>query len=155
MASKLDAVRKAASSGIECVIANGRTKNILNDIFDGKSVGTRFKASVSKMLAKKRWIAYSSKSKGTLVVDAGAKNALLLMNKSLLASGVVSVSGHFVSGDVVKISQAGGHDFAKGRANYSSAEIAKIKGLRTSEIRQALGYKGADEVIHKDNLVIL
>lgn len=155
MASKLDAIRKAAASGIECVIANGKTKKILIDIIEGKSVGTRFKASVSKMLAKKRWIAFSSKAKGTIVVDAGAKEALSNKNKSLLSSGIVEVDGNFTAGDVVKITDKAFKEFAKGLTNYSSSELLKIKGLKTDEIKEVLGYKGADEVIHKDNLVIL
>lgn len=155
MASKLDAVRKAAVSGIECIIANGKSKKILVDIIDGKSVGTRFKASVSKLLAKKRWIAFSSKAKGTIIVDNGAKEALSNKNKSLLSSGIVEVDGNFIAGDVVKVADRAFKEFAKGLANYSSSEILKIKGLKTNEIKGALGYKGADEVIHKDNLVIL
>ncbi|MDP3791811.1 MAG: glutamate 5-kinase [Candidatus Omnitrophota bacterium] len=155
MASKLDAIRKAAASGIECVIANGKTKNILVDIIDGKSVGTKFKASVSKLLAKKRWIAFSSKAKGAIVVDSGAKEALLHKDKSLLASGIVEVDGNFTAGDVVKVTDKTFREFAKGLANYSSSELLKIKGLKTGEIKSVLGYKGADEVIHKDNLAII
>jgi len=155
MDSKLDAIRKAASSGIECVIANGRTKRILIDIIDGKSVGTRFKASVSRLLAKKRWIAFSSKTKGTIIVDSGAKEALSRKNKSLLSSGIVDLDGNFIAGDVVKIADKTFKEFARGLANYSSAELLKIKGLKTGEIKSILGYKGADEVVHKDNLVIL
>jgi glutamate 5-kinase len=155
MASKLDAIRKAAASGIECVIANGKTKKILVDIIDGKSVGTRFKASVSKLLAKKRWIAFSSKAKGTIVVDNGAKEALANKNKSLLSSGIVEVDGNFIAGDVVKITDKNFREFAKGLTNYSSSELLKIKGLKTNEIKAALGLKGADEVVHKDNLVML
>jgi glutamate 5-kinase len=155
MASKLDAIRKAASSGIECVIANGKTKNILVDIIDGKSVGTRFKASASRLLAKKRWIAFSSKAKGTIVVDSGAKEALSNKNKSLLSSGIVEVDGNFTAGDVIKITDKSFREFAKGLSNYSSSELLKIKGLKTNEIKAVLGYKGADEVVHKDNLVIL
>ena len=155
MASKLDAIRRAASGGIECVIANGKTKKILVDIIDGKSVGTRFKASVSRLLAKKRWIAFSSKAMGTIVVDSGAKEALSNKNKSLLSSGIVEVDGNFISGDVVKITDKNFREFARGLTNYSSSELLKIKGLKTSEIKNALGFKGADEVVHKDNLVIL
>ncbi|MFA5499646.1 MAG: glutamate 5-kinase [Candidatus Omnitrophota bacterium] len=155
MASKLDAIRKAAASGIECVIANGKAKRILIDIIEGKSAGTRFKASVSKMLARKRWIAFTSKARGTIVVDAGAKEALSNKNKSLLSSGIVEVDGNFTAGDVVKVTDKAFKEFAKGLTNYSSSELLKIKGLKTGEIKGALGYKGADEVIHKDNLVIL
>lgn len=155
MESKLDAIGKAAASGIECVIANGRNKNVIADIISGRKVGTRFNASRSRLLAKKRWIAFSSKAKGTIVVDSGAKEALSNKNKSLLSSGIVEVDGNFVAGDMVKITDKTFKEFARGLANYSSSELFKIKGLKTGEIKTALGYKGADEVIHKDNLVIL
>lgn len=155
MASKLDAIRKAAESGIECIIANGKSKRILVDIIEGKSVGTRFKASVSKLLAKKRWIAFSSKAKGTIIVDTGAKEALSQKNKSLLSSGIVEVDGNFIAGDVVNIADKTLKEFARGLSNYSSSELLKIRGLKTGEIKSVLGYKGADEVVHKDNLVII
>lgn len=155
MASKLDAVKKAVSSGIECVIANGKTKNILNNIIDGKSVGTRFKASASKLLAKKRWIAFSSRARGTILVDNGAREALSGNNKSLLSSGIIEVEGNFIAGDVVKIADKASGEFARGLSNYSSSELLKIKGLKTAQIKGVLGYKGADEAVHKDNLVIL
>jgi len=155
MASKLDAIGKAAASGIECVIANGRTRNIITDVVSGKSVGTRFVASDSRLLAKKRWIAFSSRAKGAIVVDNGAKEALSDKNKSLLSSGIVGVNGSFAAGDMVKITDKASKEFARGLANYSSSELLKIKGLKTGQIQAALGYKGADEVIHKDNLVIL
>ena len=128
---------------------------VLVDIIEGKSVGTRFKASVSKLLAKKRWIAFSSKAKGTIVVDSGAKEALSNKNKSLLSSGIVEINGDFIAGDVVKIADKALKEFAKGTVNYSSSELSKIKGLKTGEIKNVLGYKGPDEAIHKDNLVIL
>jgi glutamate 5-kinase len=155
MASKLDAIGKASASGIECVIANGRAKNIITDIVSGKSVGTMFCASSSRLLARKRWIAFSSKAKGTIVVDGGAKEALTNKNRSLLSSGIVEVDGSFASGDVVRITDKALREFARGLSNYSSSELSKIKGLKTSDIKAALGYKGADEVIHRDDLVIL
>ena len=155
MASKLDAIGKATSSGIECVIANGRARNAITDIVAGKSVGTRFHASASGLLARKRWIAFFSKAKGSIVVDAGAKEALSARFKSLLASGIVEVHGDFASGDVVKVTDKSHREFARGLTGYSSSEIFKIKGLKTADIKAALGYKGADEVIHKDDLVIL
>jgi glutamate 5-kinase len=155
MASKLDAIRKAASSGIECVIANGKAKNVIVDAINGKRVGTRFNASKSKLLAKKRWIAFSSKAKGAIIVDSGAREALSGKNKSLLSSGIVGIDGNFAAGDVVKIADKASKEFARGLSNYSSSELLKIKGLKTTEIKAALGYKGADEVVHKDNLVIL
>lgn len=155
MASKLDAVRKATASGIECVIANGKSKKVLLDIMEGKLAGTRFRSSGTKFLARKRWIAFSSRPKGAIMVDSGAREALSHKNKSLLSSGIVEVEGDFIAGDVIRITDEESGEFAIGLTNYSSSELSKIKGLRTSEIKNVLGRKGEDEVVHKDNLVIL
>ena len=155
MTSKLDAIGKATASGIKCVIANGKTKDVIVDIIDGKDIGTKFNASKSKLLAKKRWIAFSSRTKGAIVVDSGAREALINKNRSLLSSGIVGLEGNFAAGDVVKITDKTSKEFARGLVNYSSSELLKIKGLKTNEIKDALGYKGADEAVHKDNLVIL
>jgi glutamate 5-kinase len=105
--------------------------------------------------ARKRWIAYSSSTKGSIRVDDGAKKALFYHNKSLLASGILDIDGRFKSGDVVSITDKAGNEFAKGICNYSADELDKIKGLRSSDFRDALGYKAKDEIVHKDNLVIL
>lgn len=155
MASKLESIGRATASGIECIIANGKRKNVLADIIDGKCVGTRFKSSGTKLLAKKRWIAFSSKPRGSICVDDGAREALSNKHKSLLASGIIEIEGQFVSGDVVKIADRNSAEFARGLTNYSSSELLKIKGLKTGQIKDALGHKAKDEVVHKDNLVIL
>ena len=155
MASKLESIKRAMASGIECVIGNGRTKGIITDIIDGKSVGTIFRSQGAKLLAKKRWIAYSSKPKGSIHVDSGAREALLNKNKSLLASGIVGLDGRFVMGDVVGIADLKNGEFARGLVKYSSSDLLKIKGLKTDEIKNILGSGKQCEVIHKDNLVIL
>ena len=155
MASKLESVRRATASGIDCVIANGKARGIIIDIINGKNVGTLFRSSGAKLMAKKRWIAFSSKPKGSIYVDSGAREALLNKNKSLLASGIIGLGGQFTEGDVVRITDLHSKEFARGIANYSSSDLLKIKGLKTGEIKNALGSKSPDEVIHKDNLVIL
>ncbi|MEA3306008.1 MAG: glutamate 5-kinase [Candidatus Omnitrophota bacterium] len=155
MRTKLQAVRMAVNAGIECVFVNGRKKNILADIFNGKEAGTVFVSTQPKISARKRWIAYSSKTKGAVKVDAGARDALIKKNRSLLASGVIGYSGQFSVGDSVYIVDESDKEFARGIVNYSSAELIKIKGLKTKDIENALGYKYYDEVIHRDNLVIL
>jgi len=155
MVSKLQAAKIATSSGIACVIANGNTANVLHKIADGKRAGTLFLASREAMSARKHWIAYTARPRGTVKVDAGAKEALVNGNKSLLSSGVTEESGKFDVGDVVSIAEAGGQEFARGLFNFSSAELKKIKGLKTSQIKEALGYKYYDEIVHRDNLVIL
>jgi glutamate 5-kinase len=155
MASKLEAVRRVTSAGIECIIANGKKKDVISKAAKGEDVGTTFRGGSVKIIAKKRWIAFSSRPKGTIRVDNGAKVALSEKDKSLLGTGIVDVEGNFSAGDVVKITDKEGHEFARGIVSYSSHEITKIKGLKTSQIKAVLGYHGEDEVVHKDNLVIL
>jgi glutamate 5-kinase len=156
MATKISAAKAATGAGIDCVIANGAEKDILTRIvLEGELAGTVFACSRKSLDARKRWIAYSSKPKGMIIVDEGAVAALKHKDRSLLASGIVSVDGVFSSGDVVGIASKDGGEFARGISNYSSAEVGKLKGSRTSAYKQALGYKGADEVVHKDDLVII
>ncbi|OGW85816.1 MAG: glutamate 5-kinase [Omnitrophica bacterium RIFCSPLOWO2_01_FULL_45_10] len=155
MSTKLEAARLAMRAGIECVIANGKERNVLTRmLIKGDRLGTIFKSGARRFIAKKRWIAYSSKPKGALFIDKGAKDAIF-KNKSLLASGIVSVEGDFVACDVIKIIDDEKKEIARGIANYSSRELAEIKGLKTAKFKEALGREGPDEVVHKNNLVIL
>jgi len=156
MATKIASAKSAVDAGIECVIANGRLEGALSRIIiEGKNIGTTFKSRKGTLIAKKRWIAVSSGSKGEIRVDDGARTALAQKDKSLLASGIVGVKGAFAAGDVVKVIDKDRREFAKGISNYSSEDILKIKGRKSAEFKNILGYKGHDEVIHKDNLVII
>lgn len=156
MASKLTAARAASKAGIDCVIANGRTRNILRKIvIEGDAVCTIVRSAKREFDAKKRWIAYSSKVKGLISVDDGARQALSIGNKSLLASGILAAEGSFLAGDVISVSDKSGLEFARGISNYSADEVRMIKGLRSSDLSSMTGYKGKEEIVHKDNLVIL
>ena len=107
-----------------------------------------------RLNSKKYWIAFTLRTRGKLTIDEGAKKALLEKGKSLLPSGIVDVEGDFNLGDPVVCVDRKGLILAKGLVNFSSAEISKIKGLKTSQIKQVLGHKDYDEVIHRDNLAI-
>ncbi|HHT9105231.1 MAG TPA: glutamate 5-kinase [Candidatus Wujingus californicus] len=156
MQTKLDAASVVTKAGEAVVIANGRTESILKRIMQGEKLGTLFLPNEEKLTSRKRWIGYTMKSKGTIYVDTGAVCALSDKGKSLLASGIVFVEGDFNKGDIISISSKEDKViFAKGLTNYSSEEIEKIKGRSTSEITKVLGYKLYDEVIHRDNMVIL
>jgi len=155
MITKLQAAKTVTETGIACHLVNGNTENILLKIVDGNVIGTLFEPCESCIKAKKRWIVSVSKKKGSVVVDKGAEDALINKNKSLLSSGIIGVKGHFNIGDSVGVSDCDGNEFARGLVNYNSKDIDKIKGLQTSHIEKALGYKYYDEIIHKDNLVIL
>jgi glutamate 5-kinase len=156
MATKIASAAAATSSGIKCVIAGGHVKDVLTRIvIGGERLGTLFEGGSRSYAAKKRWIAFSSRPRGVIRVDDGAMAALSEKDRSLLASGICGAEGDFSSGDVVSVAGKDGKEFARGLSNYSSAEIAKVKGCRSSELKAVLGYKGPDEVIHKDNLVVL
>lgn len=154
MATKIEAARRVNAAGIECVIVNGKKKDAILKALTGKAIGTTFESGKAKFIAKKRWIAFSSKPKGVIKIDRGAREALW-KNKSLLASGIMAVDGKFTAGDVVSIADNDGIEFARGLTNYSSEEVSKIMGHSSSSFKDILGYKGRDEIVHKDNLVIL
>ena len=153
--SKCEAARKAAHFGSATVIANGNSKGVLSRILAGEDEGTLFLPKEDRLTSKKHWIAFSTRPSGRVFVDEGAKEALLKGGKSLLPSGIRDVDGSFDAGEVVHCVDMHGKEFARGVANYSAFEIKKIKGLKTTALEEALGYKVYDEVIHRDNLVVL
>jgi glutamate 5-kinase len=156
MATKLEAAKKATASGIPMVIASGREEGVLGRLLAGEPVGTYFPAKPDALGARKQWIAFAVPPRGRLIVDAGALRALRDDGRSLLPSGVVEVEGEFSVGDVVAVvAQADGRELGRGLVNFDAAELRKIRGAKTGQIEERLGYRGADEVIHRDNLVIL
>lgn len=155
MLTKLAAAQKATAAGIGMVIADGRAPGVLRAILDGEPVGTYFQPRADRLAARKRWIAFASPPHGLLHVDAGAHRALVSGGKSLLPSGITKVEGEFAAGDLVGIVDQDGQEFARGIASYDAREVALLRGAKTAEIERILGYKVVDEVIHRDNLVLL
>ena len=155
MSTKLQAAQKAGASGIPMVIASGREAGILPRLLKGEPVGTYFQPRDDRLAARKRWIAFAVPPQGRLTVDAGAKKALTERGKSLLPSGLVAVEGQFDAGDVVALTQVDGVEFARGLVNYDADELRRIRGAKTADIERTLGYRGVDEVVHRDNMVIL
>lgn len=155
MYSKIVAAKIAVRQGVTVRIINGRETGLLGSVFAGKSAGTTFGPKPEKLGARKGWIATGIHSKGSLHLDDGAVNAILAGGKSLLPSGVKSISGEFDRGDAVYCLSPNGRKIAKGLVNYGSRELAKIIGLKTSHIKKALGFKYSDEVIHRDNMAIV
>ncbi len=156
MATKLQAARKAAAAGVPMIIASGRDGGVLRRVLAGEPVGTYFAPKADRLGARKRWIAFAVTPQGRLTVDAGALAALTQRGKSLLPSGIVDVEGTFSSGEVVAVlGGANGREFARGVVNFDADEVRKIRGAKTKDIEARLGYKSFDEVIHRDNLVIL
>ncbi len=155
MATKLQAGQKAGTSGIPMVIASGREAGVLPRLLKGEPIGTFLQPRDDRLAARKRWIAFAVPPQGRLAVDAGAKKALTERGKSLLPSGVVAVEGQFRAGDVVALTLADGREFARGLVSYDADEVRRIQGAKTADIARRLGYEGVDEVVHRDNLVIL
>jgi glutamate 5-kinase len=154
MKSKILAAKKVTAIGIPCIIAPGKSKRVLSNILTGREIGTLFLPRPDRLNSKKYWIAFTLRSHGRLIIDDGAKKALLDKGKSLLPSGIIAVEGDFDQGDPVGIADQEGILLAKGLINFSSAETRKIMGLKSSQIHQVLGHKDYDEIIHRDNLAI-
>jgi glutamate 5-kinase len=157
MATKLQAAQKAAASGVPMVIASGREPGTLARVLRGEPVGTYFPPRGDRLAARKRWIAFAVPPQGRLLVDAGARQALIERGKSLLPSGVVDIEGDFDAGEVVALCAADGDgkEFARGLVNFDAQELRTIRRAKTTEIESLLGYKSFDEVVHRDNLVVL
>jgi glutamate 5-kinase len=155
MISKIQAARKASRFGIPTVVACGTQEGVLHQILKGKEIGTLILPRGEALSSRKHWIAFNPKPKGDVIVDDGAKKAIVQKGKSLLPSGVVKVKGSFDRGDLVTCMGPRGKEFARGLVNYSVTELEKIKGLRSDQIESTLGYKYCDEVIHRDDLVVL
>lgn len=155
MVTKLRAASLASRAGIPTIVLGGRRPEVLKAVLEGEVVGTLFLPSPPALKGKRKWIGLNVKPRGVLVVDEGAREALVRRGKSLLPSGIVEVKGEFERGDTVLCVGPDGCEFAKGLVNYSSSEIRQILGKNTKDIAGILGYKYADEVIHRDNLVLL
>lgn len=155
MDSKLQAARIATVAGENVVIANGHRSNVLDEILSGHNVGTLILAEGRAVDSRKRWIGWSAQPAGRLLLDAGACRAIETNGSSLLAVGIAQVEGRFAKGDVVALCNAEGQEFARGLINYSADEMKKIVGKSTEDISQILGHRPYDEVVHRNNLVLL
>jgi glutamate 5-kinase len=153
MVTKLAAARVAMGAGCRMAIADGRRLRPLQALLDGAAC-TWFLPAGEPLTLRKQWIAGALKPEGSLSVDDGAL-AALRSGKSLLPAGVVAVSGGFGRGDAVRVLDRGGREVARGLSAYSAADAAAIKGHKSREIEALLGYRGRDEMIHRDDLVLL
>ena len=151
MITKIEAAKICNSAGCNMIIANGLHLNPINQI-EKKNNCTLFISKISKLHARKKWIISSISPKGELIIDDGAKKALI-NGKSLLAAGIKKVSGKFNKGDHIKIIDIKNNEFARGLSSFSSEEIVKIIGCHSNEIEKILGYVSKSEVVHKDDMV--
>jgi glutamate 5-kinase len=155
MSTKIEAAKLATASGTAVIIANGRKRDILYRLASGEEIGTLFLPQQSHVESRRRWILSGLAVKGKVLVDAGAVEALKGGKGSLLPAGVVNVEGEFVRGDAVEVLGPDGEAVASGIVNYSSDDLAKIRGLHSDRIAQKLGYQYGAEVMHRNNLVVL
>ena len=154
MVTKLRAAEIVTSSGEMMVMAHGQEPLVVTRLLKGELLGTLFLPQ-SRISGRKRWIAYSRPPKGRLIVDNGARDALVQGGKSLLPAGIQSVEGNFDYSDTVSCFTENGVEFARGLVNYNAVDTAKLAGKHTKDIENILGYRDYDEIIHRDNLVLL
>jgi len=155
MAAKVMAARKVALAGVPTVIANGTAPGMIKRVFEGMETGTLFVPNETALCGRKHWIAFTKSPRGDVMIDRGAAIAVVEKGKSLLPSGIIEVKGRFSQGDSVNVLGPDGKAIAMGMVNYHSGEIRKIAGARSSEIESRLGFRHDDEVIHRDNLVLM
>jgi glutamate 5-kinase len=156
MATKLKAARQAARAGICVIIAPGRESDTLIAALDvAREVGTLVLPAGRRLPGRKHWIAFALRPNGALALDRGAADALRTRGRSLLASGICEVRGNFASGDCVSLLDPAGVEFGRGLVNYPAVDVLKVKGMKSQEIPRVLGYKVADEIIHRDNFVLI
>ena len=155
MNAKLQAARLVTASGTAAVMASGLEKDILVRLANGERLGTYFTATGNRLESRKRWMLSGIGSRGEVMVDNGAADAVASRNRSLLPAGVTAVRGSFARGDVVAIVDPSGRRIATGICNYDSQEVERLKGVRSSQIAKVLGHEYGEEVVHRSNLVKL
>lgn len=155
MSTKLRAARLAARSGTATIIASGKSGKPLKSIAAGEEIGTLLIPSQGPDAARKRWLAGQMQARGRLILDAGAVKVLRDSGRSLLAVGVTKVEGNFQRGEVVSCVDEAGQEIARGLINFSSEEARKVRGQPSSRFEEILGYIDEDELIHRDNLVLI
>jgi len=155
MYTKVSAARLAARSGAATVIVSGQIESVIAAVVAGREVGTYLLPDMAPLAARKRWLAGQLQSKGCLVLDDGAVKILKSAGKSLLAVGVQDAKGHFKRGDLVSCVDFQGHEVARGLVNYGAEEVKKIAGKPSYEFEALIGYSDEEELIHRDNLVVI
>jgi len=155
MYTKILAARRASLSGTHTIIANGKNRKVFSNLLNDSFSGTFIQSEERQLDARKKWLAGQLKSKGTLIIDDGATNAIVNSGKSLLSVGITYVKGNFDRGDLVQCISSTGQEVAKGLINYSSSEVGKVLGQPSDKMESLLGYVNESSVIHRNNLVVL
>lgn len=156
MFTKIQAAKNATTSGINLVIASGSQKDAVSRILEGEEVGTLFVSRENRLQFRKRWLAFGARIMGSITVDAGCEKAIKKVGAcSILPVGICNVEGTFEAGNTVSVRTSEGREIARGLCHYSSEELKKIIGCQSADIESLVGHKAFDEVIHRDDLVIL
>ena len=155
MRVKIRAARLASDWGVPTVIASGKEAGLLTRIVNGEEIGSHFVTGTKRLTERKRWIAIRTRSRGAIVVDDGAKRALVERGASLLPIGIVEVRGDFGIGARVDLLDSGGEAFAVGLVSYPASEVQRMKGRQSEEFLDVLGYKYVEEIVHREDLVLL
>lgn len=155
MYTKIQAAKIAVNSGVAMLIAAGSRDGVLRDIINGLDIGTIFPARESHLKVRKSWLAFGARLSGDLVVDEGCAKAMLEDGSSLLAAGIIKIDGAFTAGATVRVLARDGREIARGTVNYSAADLHKISGKHTEQFADILGGKYQDEVIHRDDMVLM
>ena len=155
MFTKIQAAKIAVNSGVTMVIASGNRDGIVRDVLNGRELGTVFPAKEYHLKVRKSWLAFGTRIDGGILVDEGCERAMLEDGSSLLAAGIVAVEGTFDKGNTVRVLSRQGREIARGSVNYNAEELQKIIGKSTKDFLEILGTKYYDEVIHRDNMVLM
>jgi glutamate 5-kinase len=155
MATKIRAAARVTELGVRCLITSGAVPGRLRSVMSGEPMGTLFETPGTRRSARTAWIAHALKPKGRLLVDAGAREAIVVGKRSLLPSGIRSVEGDFGRGDPVDLVDEQGQTFARGLSSYEDGELRRIAGLKSTDIESVLGYRYLDEAVHRDDLAVL
>ncbi|WP_333595760.1 glutamate 5-kinase, partial [Anaerospora hongkongensis] len=155
MYTKIQAAKIAVNSGVVMVIASGFRDGVVREVLSGSNVGTLFLSKESRLHIRKRWLAFGARIRGSVVVDKGCEQAIVTTGSSLLPAGITEVDGEFEQGSTIRVLNSESREIARGVVNYGSDDVRKIAGVRTQDIIEKLGSKLYDEVIHRDNMVVL
>ena len=155
MYTKIQAGKIAVNSGVSMVIASGLRDGVIGDVLGGVQVGTIFLSKENRLQVRKRWLAFGARTQGVITVDKGCEKAILSGGSSVLAAGITAVKGEFEQGNTISVITLEGREIARGIVNYNGEETGKIMGVHTNELAKILGSKPYDEVIHRDNMVLL
>jgi glutamate 5-kinase len=155
MATKVKAAKRLGAQGVATALLSGRRPGALAALLGGEAIGTVFQASAQRLSGRDGWLTSAAKARGLILVDAGARRAICENGKSLLPSGIKGVQGHFGVGDPVELAVDPRQPFARGPAGYGADEVRRLAGKKTSQIEEVLGYRNVDEVVHRNDLVLL